>query len=107
MKSGCPSADPDLGVGEEFVGRQGEIQGRRSLPDAAGSVVDRAMARAEIAVVGSLVGDRDAAQMGADADQHLPLVVARLDPPRTRLLVRQPCPVAALGFLHLLLGPGL
>ena len=37
------------------------------------------MARAETAVVVALVRERDAAEMGADADQHEPLVVACLD----------------------------
>ena len=50
-----PSADPDLGVGEEFVGRQREVHRRGSLPDAAGSVVMRAVAGAEIAVVVALM----------------------------------------------------
>ena len=37
------------------------------------------MAGAEEAVVGALMGDRDAAEMGADADHDEPLVVAFLD----------------------------
>ena len=40
-------ADLDRGVGGEFVGRHDEILRRRTLPDAAGGVVDRAVARAE------------------------------------------------------------
>ena len=42
-------------------------------------VVLRAVARAEPAVVVALVGERDAAEMGADADHDQPLVVALLD----------------------------
>ena len=33
-------ADPDPGVGEEFIGRQGKVARRRARPDTAGGVVD-------------------------------------------------------------------
>src|SRR6185312_6666227 len=72
------SADPDLGVGKESVRRQVEILRRRTLTDAAGCIVLRAVAWAEPAVVLALMRERDAAEMGADADHHQPLVVARL-----------------------------
>src|ERR1700756_3960860 len=61
------SADLDLGVGEELVGRDREVVGGGSLPDAAGGIVLRAVARAEPTVVVALVGERDAAEMRADA----------------------------------------
>src|SRR5262245_46890208 len=83
------STDPDLGVGETFVGRYRQVLRRRSLPDAARAVVDRAMAGTEVAVVEPLMDDRDAAEMGADADQHLPLLVAGLDARGIRLRVGQ------------------
>src|SRR5262252_9422472 len=83
------SADPDLGVGKKFVGRYREVRRRRSLTDAARGVVDRAMAGTEVAVIEALMHDRDAAEMGADADQHLPLVMAGLDARRVRLRVGQ------------------
>src|SRR4051794_27094649 len=68
-----PSADADLVVAGEGVGRHGEVLRRGTLADAARGVVDRAVARAEPAailaaiVVGALA-QRDAAQMRADAD---------------------------------------
>src|SRR5215475_6911720 len=70
------SADTNLCVGDEFVGGKRKVCRRRALPDAAGRVVDRAMARTEVAVEGPLIRKRDAAEMGADRDQHLPLVMA-------------------------------
>src|SRR5262249_58713240 len=100
-----PSTDPDFAVGHEFVGRQREVERRRALADATGGVVDRAVAGTEIAVVGSLMGDRDAAEVGTDSDQHLPLVVARLDPRRIGLRIRQLRHVDVLRLLDLLLGP--
>src|ERR1700730_14362712 len=87
--SGCACADPDLGVGDELVGRQWQGGRRRSAADAARGVVLRAVAGAEIAVVVALMRDRDAAEMRADADQDLPLVVAGLDAPVVRLGVGQ------------------
>src|SRR5438034_5634488 len=51
-------------------------------------VVDRAMTGAEIAVVGPLVGDRDATEVGTDPDQDLPLIMARFHARRIRLRVR-------------------
>src|SRR5687768_4417063 len=41
------SADLDLGVGQERVGRHVEVARRRPFPDAAGRVVMRPVARAE------------------------------------------------------------
>ena len=64
----------------------------------------RAVAGAEEAVVIALMGDRDAAEMGADADHHQPLVVAFLDPGRIRLRIGQAGDVDLLRFLDLLLG---
>src|SRR5215467_2471194 len=99
-----PSADPDFRIGQEFVRRQREIQRSRTLPDATGGVVDRAVAGAEVAVVWSLMRDRDAAEVGADADQDGPLVMTGLDPRRVRLRVGQLGDVDVLGILDLLLG---
>ena len=50
------------------------------------------------------MGDRDAAEVGADSDQHLPLLVTRLDACRIRLRVRQLRHVDVLCLLDLLLG---
>ena len=76
---GLGFADPDLGIGDELVGRQREVKRRRALPDAAGGIVLRAVARAEPAVVIALVRQRNATEMGADADQDQPLLVAGFD----------------------------
>ena len=62
-----------------MIGRQVEIFRRRALANAASSVVLRAVAGAEPAVVFALMGERDAAEMGADADHDQPLLVAFLD----------------------------
>src|SRR6266700_4487824 len=99
-----PSADSDLGVGEEFVRREREVERRGSLPDAYGDVVDRAVTGAEVAVVGSLMGDWDAAEVGADSDQHLPLRMAGLDARRIRLRVGQLRHVDVFRLLDLLFG---
>ena len=56
-----------------------QVERRRPLADTAGGVVLRAVAGAEEAVVIALMGDRDAAEMGADADHDQPLVMAFLD----------------------------
>ena len=50
------SADLDLGVGKEGVGRNRQVHRGRALADAAGGVVDRAVAGAEPAVVRRLDG---------------------------------------------------
>src|SRR5262245_41981936 len=88
LEDAC-SADADLGVGDELVGRNGQVGRRRALTDTARGVVDRAMARAEEAIVLALMSERDAAEVCADANQHQPLVVALLDPRGVRLRVRQ------------------
>ena len=77
------SADLDLGVGHELVGRHLEIARRRAFADASGRVVVRAVAGAEpAAVVAARVAQRlalgDAAQVRADADQDQPVLVALL-----------------------------
>src|SRR5215470_3604728 len=75
----CARADPDLRVGDELVGRQRQVGGRGPAADAPRGVVLRAVAGTEIAAEVALMRDRDAAEMRADADQDLPLVVAGLD----------------------------
>src|SRR3979411_2902661 len=74
------SANLDFAIGNELIGRHRQIGRRGSLANATGGVVLRAVAGAEEAVVIALMGDRDAAEMGADADHDQPLVVAILDP---------------------------
>src|SRR5262245_56175448 len=92
----CPSADPDFRVREEFVRRKREIGRCRALPDATGRIVHGAVARAEVAVIGPFLGKRYAAEVRADRDQHLPLVMARLDASRIGLRIGQ------LGHIHVL-----
>src|SRR5579871_3675866 len=100
---GRRSADLDPCVGEELVLGDGEVQRRRSLPDAAGRVVDRAVARAEPAFVFALVPERHAAEMRADADDDQPfrLLDARLVGLRIAELGKR----GLLGVLDFLLRP--
>src|SRR3954463_1333186 len=97
------SADLDLAVGEKSVGRDGQIRRRGPLADAARGIVLRAVAGTKEAVVIAFMGDRDAAQMGADTDNDQPLIVAFLDPRRIGLRVGQARDIDLLGFLDLLL----
>src|SRR6185437_11250443 len=98
------SADPDLGVGKESVRRQDEILRRRAFADAACGIVLRAVAGAKPAVIFALVGERDAAEMGADADHDQPLLVALLDAFAVGLGIGQARDVDALGLVNLFLG---
>src|SRR5579863_6177283 len=66
------SADRDLCRRGEGVGRNDEIIRRGPLADAARRIVDRPVAGAEPAVVRTLMAERDAAEMGADADDDQP-----------------------------------
>jgi len=63
-----------------------------------------AVAGAEEAVVIALMGDRDAAEMGADADHDQPLVVAILDPGLIGRRVGRLATGHLAGLLDLLLG---
>src|SRR3981081_2860742 len=74
------SANLDFAIGNELIGRHRQIGRRGSLANATGGVVLRAVAGAEEAVVIALMGNRDAAEMGADADHAQPLVMTFLDP---------------------------
>src|SRR5205807_5671193 len=99
-----PSADADLAVGDELVGRQRQVGRRRAAADAAGGIILRTVAGAEPAVVVALMRERNAAEVRADADQHQPLVLALLDPRLVRLRVRQGVPIDRARLLDLLLG---
>src|ERR1700722_16834818 len=83
------SANLDFAIGNELIGRHRQIGRRGPLANTAGGVVLRTMARAEEAVVIALMGDRDAAKVGADADHDQPLVVAFLDPGLIGRRIRQ------------------
>src|SRR3990170_5888040 len=98
------SADLDFGIGNELIGRHRQVGGCRSRPDAARGVVHRTMAGAEEAVILTLMGDRNAAEMRADADDHQPLVLARLDAGLVALRIGQAGDVNRSGVVDLLLG---
>src|SRR5512138_3462474 len=97
-------ADLDFGIGEECVGRHREIGRRRPLADAAGGIVLRAMAGAEETVVAALMRDRDATEMGADANHDQPLLVAWLGALLVGLRIGEILERHLLCFLDLLLG---
>src|SRR5215468_10652472 len=92
-----------MGVVLERIGRQRQIERCRALANAAGRVVDRAMARAEPALVLALIAERHAAQMRADADHHQPLRLVLLDAVRIGLWIAQRGDVDALRRLDLVL----
>src|SRR5262252_9368736 len=87
------SADPNLVVGDKLVGRQRKIGRRRAAADPSRGVVLRAMTRAEPAVIVTLMGERNAAEMRADTDQHQPLIVTILHTGLVRLRIRQALPI--------------
>src|SRR5437588_8680800 len=104
--SSCSSrADPDFRVRDEIVRRQHKVGWCRPLPNAAGRVVNGAVARAEIAVIRALFGERYATEMRADRDQHLPLFMPRLYTRGIWLWIRQLGDVDVLRVLDLFLGP--
>src|SRR6059058_3598143 len=97
-------ADLDFAIGNEGIGRYRQIGRRRPLANAARGVVLRTVAGAEEAVVIALMGDRNAAEMGADADHDQPLVVALLDPGLVALRIRKARYRHLAGLVDLLLG---
>lgn len=68
-------ADDEKALVREGVGRDFQVEGRRALADAAAGVVMRAVARAVIAAIVAGVGDRNAAQVRANAEDDEPLGV--------------------------------
>src|ERR1700754_3943424 len=98
------SADLDFGVGNELVRRHRQVRGRGPLADAAGRIVLRTMAGAEEPVVIALMSDRDAAEMGADADDDQPLLVAGLDPGLIALRIGKARHVDGARLVDLFLG---
>ena len=64
--------DDEAFLGELVLGNL-EVQRRGPLPDPARAVVVRAVARAIVAAERAGVGDGDAAQVGAHAQDHQPL----------------------------------
>ena len=69
---------------KRIVRRDGQVQRRGSLTDTARAVVQRTVAGTEETVVQALMGDRDAAEMGADAGHDQPLLMAGLGPRLSR-----------------------
>src|SRR5262245_41455268 len=104
LSSGRAFAAPDPRIGPDFIGRQRTIGRRGPAADTARRVVLRPVAGTEPAAVVTLVRDRDAAEMGADADQHEPLVVARLDALGIGLRIGQAGIVGGARLVDLLLG---
>src|SRR6202049_382968 len=104
VPDGAPSPDSNLGVGQERVGRQRQICRRGPPPDASRRVVLGAVTRAEPAVVIALVRQWNAPEVGADADQDQPWIVALLDPRVIGLWIRQRVPVDAASLLDFLRG---
>src|SRR4029450_11703997 len=98
------SADLDLGVGNELVGRQLQVSWGRTLPDSSRGVINRAVAWAEPAAILALMGEWDTAEVRADADDHEPLIVSLLDARRVRLRIRKARDIDLLRFLNFLLG---
>src|SRR5262249_15151629 len=98
-----PSADPDLGVGHEFVGRQRQVGWRGATADTTRRVVLRTVARTEIAALGALARDRKAPEGGANADEHLPLFMAFFHALLIGLGIGQTREVDRTRFLDLLL----
>src|ERR1700731_4088420 len=63
----------DLRVARELIRRQGKVVRRRTITDAAGRIVDRAVTRAKVtALIGAVVLEWHAAEMGANADDDEP-----------------------------------
>src|ERR1700730_525173 len=63
----------NLCVAREFIGRQCKVIRRRTLPDAARAIVDRAVTRAKVTtLIGAVVTDRHAAEMRANTDHDQP-----------------------------------
>src|SRR6266849_3285143 len=104
VPGGAPSSDPDLGVGQERIGRQRQICRRRPAADAARRIVLGTVTGAEPAVVIALVRQRNAAEVGADADQDQPLIVTLLDPRLIGLRIRQRVPVDVARLFDFLRG---
>src|SRR5882672_3473579 len=98
------SADLDFGIGNELIRRYRQIEGRRSLADTTGGVVLRTVTGAEETVVIALMGDRDAAEMGADADHDQPLIMTLLNPGLIGLRIGKTCDGDRAGLVDLLLG---
>src|SRR6266851_1316946 len=98
------SANLDFAIGNELIGRHRQVGRRWSLANATGGVVLRTVAGAEEPVVIALMGDRDAAEMGADADHDQPLVVAVLDPGLVGLRIGKARDGHVASLVDLLLG---
>lgn len=72
------SSDADSAVIEKHVRRDIEVTRRGAFADSTRHIVDRPVARTELAaerspVVAVSLAERNAAEMGADSDQHQPL----------------------------------
>src|SRR5713226_8756335 len=97
------SADPHFAIGEEFIRRQIQILRRGAAANPPGRVVLRAVARTEPSIIVPLMRERNAPQVGANADDDQPLVVPWLGPCIIRLGIRQTMPIDTARLVDLLL----
>src|SRR3546814_7201963 len=81
------AADANAGIVDEDIPRNLEILRRRTFADTARGIVDRTVARAEPAAIFTLMAERHATEMGADADGDQTLRL--LDAVRVLLRVAQ------------------
>src|SRR5262245_15093252 len=98
-------ADPDLAIGDERVGRTGEIGWGWTASDAARRVVLRSMAGAKEPAIVAFVSQRDTSKVGTDPNHDEPLVMAVLHPRGIGLRIGQRRDVDVLRLLDFLLGP--
>src|SRR5262249_39289639 len=87
-------ADLDHGVACEFIRRHNQVLRRWALADPPRGIVDRAMARTKpatvlTAVVSGLLTERDATEIGADADDHQPVRLLHSRRIRMRIAARR------------------
>src|ERR1700737_2482583 len=104
FKFASGSANLDLAVGEKGVREHGQILRGGTTPNATGRVVLRPVAGTEEAIVLAFMGDRNATQMGADADDDEPLLVPLLDPGLIALRIGKAGNRDRAGLIDLLFG---
>src|SRR6516225_6884803 len=99
------SADLNPGVGYELVRWQKKVFRGRAFADAPRSIVLRAVARTEPAVIFTLMGERYAAEVRADSNDDQLLIMTLPDPRRIRFRIGKISDVDVLRLFNLFLGP--